>query len=218
MFGSNGKEAITRFDTEKEMAKEMIDNEKDKDILYATIVYGKDASVKSKFKDMPDKTSLKKFIDSLTWKENGKYLHHPLAEADKIFKEHGRPEARKVTIVFVTGKVDSTTTELKKAARKLNDNGVKIIVVKLGTDPDDKRLKAITPEKNIVKVKENSDPKKSAKLVDEQRMKGKQSSVIIFIVFALFSYHLLIPAFMHLLYLAPSLLSTFFTCFRSLFR
>ena len=172
-FGSTGRDAIPLFEKEKEAAKVMIDNEKEKDILYATIVYGSDASLKSKFNDMPDKTRVKEFIDTLTWKDEGKKLDHALVEADKVFTEHGRPKARKITVVFVTGTADATTSELKKSAKKLNDNGVKIIVVKMGTDPDDKQLEAITPEKNIVKKKKTVKPEELAQFIEEQVKKGR---------------------------------------------
>ena len=171
-FGSTGRDAIALFEKEKQAAKEMIDGEKEKDILYATIVYGKDASMKSKFYDMPDKSNVKEFIDTLSWKDEGKKLDHALVEVDKVFKDHGRPEARKITVVFVTGTADATTSELKKAAKKLNDYGVKIVVVKLGTDPDDEQLKAITPEKNIVKKKKTVKPKELAQFIEEIVKKG----------------------------------------------
>ena len=171
-FGATGKDAIKLFKNETETAKQMIDNEKERDILYGTIVYGKDAFVESKFNDMPDKTDVKKSIGGLSWKDDGKKLDHVLLETDKLFKDHGRPKARKILVVFVTGKADSTTEELKKAAKKLNDNDVKIIAVKLGTDPDDKQLETITPKKNIVKLRENGDSKKSSKLIDAQTKKG----------------------------------------------
>ena len=171
-FGSTGRDARPLFEKEKETAKVMIDNEKEKDILYSTIVYGKDASLKSKFKDMPDKNKVKDFIDTLAWKDEGDKLDHALTEADKVFKDHGRPKARKITVVFVTGKADATTNELKKAAKKLNDNGVKIVVVKLGTDPDDKQLEVITPKKNIVKKKRPIKPKTLAEFIEEQVKKG----------------------------------------------
>ena len=175
-FGSTGRDSIPLFEKEKEAAKVMIDNEKVKDILYATIVYGNDALLKSKFNDMPDKARVKEFIDTLTWKDEGKKLDHALVEADKVFKEHGRPKARKITVVFVTGTADATTSELKKAAKKLNDNKVKIVVVKLGTDPDDKQLEAITPEKNIVKKKKTTKPKELAEFIEEVVKKGRKCS------------------------------------------
>ena len=184
-FGSTGEDAKPLFEKEKQAAKIMIDNEKDKDILYSTIVYGRDASLKSKFNDLPDKGKVKEFIDTLAWTDEGKKLDHALVETDKVFKEHGRPKARKITVVFVTGKADATTTELKKAAKKLNDNEVKIIVVKLGTDPDDARLEAITPKKNIVKKKKTVKPKELADFIEEQVKKG--------VVYVLaFTAHLLI--------------------------
>ncbi len=186
-FGSTGEDAKPLFEKEKQAAKIMIDNEKDKDILYSTIVYGRDASLKSKFNDLPDKGKVKEFIDTLAWTDEGKKLDHALVETDKVFKEHGRPKARKITVVFVTGKADATTNELKKAAKKLNDNEVKIIVVKLGTDPDDARLEAITPKKNIVKKKKTVKPKELADFIEEQVKKG--------VVYVLaFTAHLLICA------------------------
>ena len=172
VFGAMDPTASIRFEKEKEIAKEMIDNEKEKDILYGTIVYGQDASVKSTFKEMPEKIKVKKFIDTLSWENDGEQLDEALQETDKLFKEHGRPNSRKITVVFVTGNADATTSELKKAAKKLNDNQVKIVVVKLGTDPDEQQLVAITPKKNIVRVNESDSPEKSAELVDDQRMKG----------------------------------------------
>ena len=150
----------------------MINNEKEKDILYATIVYGRNALVKSKFKDIPEKVKVKKFIDTLSWEDDGKELDKALEETNKLFNEHSRPKARKVMVVFVTGTEVATTSDLKKAAMKLNDNEVKIIVVKLGTDSDDKQLEVITPKKNIVSVNENDHSEKSAGMVDDERMKG----------------------------------------------
>jgi hypothetical protein len=174
VFGATEPTAPIRFEKEKEIAKEMIDNEKEKDILYGIIVYGNGASVESKFKDMPERTKVKTFIDTLSWEDDGDKLDQALEETDDLFKKHGRPKARKITVVFVTGRADATTSELKRAAKKLNDKEVKVIVVKLGTDPDDKQLEVITPKKNIVKVKEGDDPKKSAELVDDERMKGNR--------------------------------------------
>ena len=186
-FGSTGEDAKPLFEKEKQAAKIMIDNEKDKGILYSTIVYGRDASLKSKFNDLPDKGKVKEFIDTLAWTDDGKKLDHALVETDKVFKEHGRPKARKITVVFVTGKADATTNELKKAAKKLNDNEVKIIVVKLGTDPDDARLEAITPKKNIVKKKKTVKPKELADFIEEQVKKG-----VVYVL--VFTAHLLICA------------------------
>ena len=172
-FGSTGKDAKPLFNDEKEIAKNIIDNEKESDILYGTIVYGSDTSIKSKFKDMPDKTAVKKFIDGLSWIDDGKKLDHALLQANKLFKDHGRPKSRKILVVFVTGKADSTTDELKKAAKKLNDNDVKIITVGLGTDPDDKQLVAVTPKKNIIKKRKPIKPSEVAQLIDEQVKKSK---------------------------------------------
>lgn len=173
-FGSTGRDAIELFGKEKEAAKVMIDNENEKDILYSTIVYGEDASLESIFNDMPEKAKVKEFIDTLAWKDEGKKLDHALVEADKVFKKHGRPKARKITVVFVTGRADATTNELKKAAKKLHDNQVKIIVVKLGTDPDDKQLEVVTAKKNIVKKKRPIKPKELAELIEEQVKKGEK--------------------------------------------
>lgn len=173
-FGSTGRDAIKLFEKEKEAAKVMIDNENEKDILYSTIVYGEDASLKSIFNDTLEKAKVKEFIDTLAWKDEGKKLDHALVEADKVFKKHGRPKARKITVVFVTGRADATTNELKKAAKKLHDNQVKIIVVKLGTDPDDKQLEVVTAKKNIVKKKRPIKPKELAELIEEQVKKGEQ--------------------------------------------
>ena len=172
-FGSTGKDARPLFKKEKDAAKVMIDNEKEKDILYSTIVYGKNASLESKFTDMPDKAKVKEFIDKLKWPGEGRKLDHALVETDRVFKKHGRPKARKITVVFVTGQADATTSELKKAAKKLNDNGVKIVVVKLGTDPDDGVLEVITPKKNIVKKKKTVEPKELAEFVEEVVKKGR---------------------------------------------
>ena len=172
-FGAMGRDAVPLFNSEKEIAKIMIDNEKERDILYGTIVYGKDASVKSRFEDMPEKIKVKKFIEGLSWKEDGKKLDQALIETDNLFKDYGRPNARKTLVVFVTGKADSTTEELKNAAKKLNDNDVKIIAVDLGTGPDDPSLENITPKKRIVKKKKPFKPSEVANLIDELAKKGK---------------------------------------------
>lgn len=175
VFGSTGKKAITWFEKEKNIAKKMIDDEVEKNILYGTVVYGRDVSIKSTFKDMPDSEEVKSFIDTLSWENDGEKLDKALEETGKLFKVHGRPKARKIAVVFVSGKADATTSELKKAAKKLHEIQVKIVVVKLGTDPVDKKLEAITPKKNIVKTNESDDPKQSAETVGEQTMKGKRT-------------------------------------------
>jgi hypothetical protein len=50
---------------------------------------------------------------------------------------------------------------------------VKIVVVKLGTDPDDGVLEAITPKKNIVKKKKTVKREELAEFIDEVVKKGR---------------------------------------------
>jgi hypothetical protein len=57
---------------------------------------------------------------------------------------------------------------------------VKIVVVKLGTDPGDKKLEVVTPKKNIVKKKKTIKPKELAEFVEEVVKKGRFEFQVLF--------------------------------------
>ena len=174
ILGSTGDDAVMWFEKEKQIAQQMIENNREKDISYAVMVYGKNLSIKSKFNETTSEENLKMLINNLTWEGKGIKMGHALKAAIKLFRYRDRPNSRKMVVVFISGHLDEVPRDLKKLSGRLHDDDVKIVVLKLGNHTNDEQLEVITPRKNIVTINENETNEHAAEKVDDEIMQGKK--------------------------------------------
>lgn len=84
----------------------------------------------------------------------------------------GRPGSRRFLVIFITGQLDRTSDDLKKAARKIHDSGGKIVAYKLSDLPRDEAFVRVIPQDQILKADAKDDPWRLAMLFHFQTRKG----------------------------------------------
>lgn len=174
MFGADGANADATFRAEKELTKKLIDKY---DIapsaaLVGAVVYDSDANLAIRFGDVQSKDNAKNAVDRLQRRRAGHNLLKGLQVArDKLFNEEygARRSVPKTLLVFVDKK--SSKAELEKmaiVAKQLHDAGVKIIVVVIGREVDDKLLSPVISDGTGIVKSTNADSLKDVlpKIID----------------------------------------------------
>lgn len=73
-----------------------------------------------------------------------------LTSAYDLLVKNGRRGARKVLIVFTSGKANAGVYELRACAKALQDVGVKIVAVAVGNNVDENQLKEISSDEHVI--------------------------------------------------------------------
>lgn len=169
VMGSAKPQAKDKFDEEKEIVINLIKTPKDANVKYGVVQFGEKAETKIPLGSEDDERKLEKFVQILQWQEEGKSLDKGIKKAAMEFEISGRPNARKVLVIFVDGNDDSSKEDLAQVTRPLKNNDVEIIPVLVG-DVDEDKIKVVVP-KNKKPIK-GKDPKELSELVAEEAFNG----------------------------------------------
>ena len=174
-FGSQGSDALSLMEKEKNIAIAKIDSVKDSgDIRYGLISYADTAGVYSKLGEFSSPAKVKDAIQKMSWPGEGTGLNDAISKAVKEFKMNGRPEAYKIFLVFVTGSAAATPEKLNISAQKLFDHNVRVIPVLLGDDSNEDHVTDIVlGPKDIVKPKPDDEPRSVVKYIDDVSKRGR---------------------------------------------
>ena len=155
--------APSKFATEKELAKKMIEryDVSNSAALVGAISYDDDARVEWRFGDAIDAKSTLDKIDRLRRLRDGNNVLKALEIAlDDLFspKNGARRDVPKALILFVD-KTDARDQRLEDTAKQLKDKGVKVIVITMGPEVEKKDVAGIASSpKDVISP---SDPSKS---------------------------------------------------------
>ncbi len=142
-------------------------------IHYTIMTYGSVTRTIVDFQDsFPDEQALLKKLESLTAVGGTPDLDLALADAKKAFEAPGaRPDAKKILVFLVDNKSGSTEEDVLKSAMSLEEAGVKVIPVGIGSEVDRGELEKTTPLKdNIIEVPTTESPEKlGKKIIDKVR-------------------------------------------------
>ena len=156
-FGADGTFEI--FNTEKKLAKEIIDSQVGKDVKYSLIKYGNTAQIVLPFKDVSSIFFLKQFIDSMPWENDGLAVDDVIKKTVQNFEQNGRSKARRVLVLFVSGRAAPDERQSANLKKSLADAGVNTVVIALNIN-DEEMIKRIIPvEKPVI----TTDPKQNTK-------------------------------------------------------
>ena len=117
------------------MAVSLIDQQKNIIPQYSVIKYADTASTVIPLQKFQDLYRLKDQLRDISWPGNGRAVHDALHQASWVFKG-SKPSARKVLVLFMSGKPTTSLSELRQAARLLTDQGVRVVVVGYGDQLD----------------------------------------------------------------------------------
>ena len=174
-FGSDGPFAI--FEIEKKLAKEIIDSQRDKDVIYSFIKYGSTAKIVLPFRDVTGITMLKRFINAMPWESSGIAVDDVIRKTVENFKQNGRPKAQRVLVLFVSGRASLDEQQSSDLKRSLAEAGVNTVVIAINID-DETKIKGIVPgEKPIITTDPSKDTKNTVPDVISGITQGNQYTV-----------------------------------------
>ena len=166
--------ADANFAKVKEIIQELIDMYGVQRVYYSIILFGRDPKVGIKFSQKLSEDSLKNTVNLLPRATDGSSLESALAKAKEVFHEGGRPDSKKVVVVLLDQKSESNIDDVKEAAGKLEDDGIKVIPVAFGDKADPDECEATTSNKgNVVKANDTSDPKDVAEEISQKVTDGE---------------------------------------------
>ena len=163
------------FEKTKEIIKETVEKFGLHRVRYSLITFGATPDVKIRFDSVFDsEEQLGKYVDTIQKAFGVAALDKALEEARYLFAlaEDARPNATKVLVVITDKKSDSTEEDVQVAAKKLMDDGVRVIAIALGKETD-----SVSPE--VIKPETDSGPEEVVKKLVNTVLNGLCTSVIL---------------------------------------
>ena len=144
-------------------------------IRVGVVVFGKDTEVI----DIQQTLSkdLQMAVNKLFPKFGDLDLDNALKESRRLFKNTGRPNARKVLVVISDKASGSTYDDVKSEAGLLKEEDIVLISVVIGQEADAKELIDFTPF-NVTKTTAEEDPKELAKEIMVLVLTGERISLV----------------------------------------
>lgn len=159
------------FNKQKQAAIEVVKPEKNSDVIYEVIRYGKGAAVEKSLAVKMDKKALVTFLYSLPWQEPGEALLAGVRQAQLSFERHGRPKARKILVVFSDNRLNESSPVVEKTGGDLRRTEIKIIGILVGKNGEEDKITTLAGKKPL-KIDETNEPKETGKQIAEEILKG----------------------------------------------
>ena len=173
VISATSPNAGVNFAKIKEIIQDVIEMYGVQRVYYSVILFGRDPTIRIRFNQQFTEDNLRRSIDLLPRPSSGVSLDAALQKAKDAFDEEGRSNTRKVVIVVVDQKSDSSVSDVKKAAGYLEEDGIKVIPVAFGKDAEPDEMAATTTNKaNVIQANETSDPKNVAKDIVDKVAEG----------------------------------------------
>ena len=145
------------FSVMKGVMKSIFDQLGVESIRPAIIVYGDSASVRLRFdEEITDIDELKRRIDNLPRNTGTPDLNAALKMAQVVFAG-SRPNAKKVLVIITDDKSDSKPWVITAGARQLEEEGIEVVAVGIGSEVDRKQLETTTPYKDNIITADKDD-------------------------------------------------------------
>ena len=133
VFGAQNPGAERDFETEKEIAKSLLNQGNVGDVRYGVVVYDHEGRPRLPLYLNVGKTALAKYLDDyVKWQREGTRMDKGVEKGIELLTQPGFVGAKKVLVVFTNGKISATDEEIKDVRKLAEDNGVQILVVGLG--------------------------------------------------------------------------------------
>ena len=147
-------------------------------IHHSFIVFGSVATTKIDFgKTFPTKEALKQALDKIPKEDGGPALDKALEEAKVLFESGNvRPNAKKVLVIVMDKASNIPEATLVKKIRPLEDIGVLVISVGIGSEVKSAEFNIISPNpKDVIVVPKNEVHTELAVRIMERVLRGMRS-------------------------------------------
>lgn len=145
-------------------------------VRYTVITFGRRPDVKLRLSENTlSEERLKSYIEAIPRSTGGSDLAKALEKAKQVFKEDSYADVKKILVVITDKKSDSRSDDIKKAARRLDDNGITVIAVALHDEADSRELaNATSSNRNVIVANLTSTSTDLAKEIMNKGLKGEQ--------------------------------------------
>ena len=174
-LSASASDASKNFDKMKSVINSIIDQYSISRIKYGVVVYGYNATTVIDFQQVFLKEeNLKQYLSTVQPASGGSSLERGLTEGKELFEAGGtRPNARKVLVVFTDKKSTGDDKMAEAAAMELQDQGIKVIAIGLGSESDLTELKDVaTDGRHVIPAKRTDDTDELAGEIMELAFKG----------------------------------------------
>lgn len=162
------------LETTKNLAIKVIDTIPSKDARYAVVQYGQFGMVISEFIQSDNKPVVLERIRGRVNYIKGSNVNSGLLEADSLLQNSGRPDAKQKIVLFTSGPASSSTAQLKNIGNAFRNKDVKVIVVTVGDNVDQRVVNTAGTDKDVVNISPTDDDEEDkAKEVTEIILKGE---------------------------------------------
>ena len=172
VISNTAVEQDKNFEKMKDIMKGTVDKFGLFRVRYSLITFGETPDVKIRFDNVFDtEEELGKLINNVKKSLGDADLHKALEEARYLFAlaEDARPNASQVLVVITDKTSDSTEDDVQFAAKKLKDDGVRVIAIALGDDFD-----PVSPE--VIKPDEKSSVEEVVKQLVDTVLNGREAT------------------------------------------
>lgn len=148
VFGASGDQSEKAFRREIDFVKEMLDSFdiSQRSSLFGSVTSGSTSSVAFRIGDALDRRSTESSLTSIAYPGAGYNLKRAIRVAvDSLFSESNgaRADAAKSLIIFVNKDSQDQLDTVSQEIADVNKLGIKVVVVAMGKDIDDKKVKNI---------------------------------------------------------------------------
>ena len=143
-------------------------------IQYSFVLLGVTPTVKVTFTQPVNEVQLKNILQQTQRNPGGVSLKDTLDRVERIFDASPRPNAKRVLVLVMDKRSDSSLDEVKASAESLWRSGVKVIPVAFGQEAAPDEVEATTSEDdNLIDVKDTNNPDKVAKEIMKKVLEGQ---------------------------------------------
>ena len=144
-------------------------------LSYSVILFGGDAKIELDFDgDVSTPNKLIELVRGLSRRSGGSNLIAALEEAKKVFESaSARPDAWKVLVVITDKGSGSSVSDIEKAGKPLDEEGIKVIPVAVGSEADPSELEVTNPERFVITVPRTEEPKSLGQQIMEHVIRRK---------------------------------------------
>ena len=175
-ISASSQDATKIFKLIKESLSSIAERYETSNIRYALLTFGDTVNREVNFtSDLPGPEALRKALARVSQPSGEPNLDAALQEAKTMFKQApSRPGAKKVLVVIVDKKSASGASEVKDAAKPLEDNNIKVVPVAIGSQASLSELEKITTNKKFMAIIGiDEDPERLGEEIMRKAIKSK---------------------------------------------
>lgn len=175
-ISASTQDATKIFKLIKESLSSITERYETSNIRYALLTFGDTVNREVNFtSDLSGPEALRKALARVSLPSGEPYLDAALQEAKMMFKQApSRPGAKKVLVVIMDKKSANGASEVKDAAKPLENNNIKVVPVAIGSQASLSELEKITTNKKFMAIVGiDEDPERLGEEIMRKALKSK---------------------------------------------